>query len=48
MSKGTLVNPYSSTVTRYYTVGMLTLVYTFNFIDRQLLAILQEEDRICM
>lgn len=26
----------------YYTLGLLTLVYCFNFIDRQLLAILQE------
>lgn len=26
----------------YYTLGVLTLVYSFNFIDRQLLAILQE------
>lgn len=46
MSKSTLVNPYSSTVTRYYAVGVLTLVYTFNFIDRQLLAILQESIKI--
>lgn len=27
---------------RYYTLGLLTVVYSFNFIDRQLLAILQE------
>ncbi len=35
-------NPYASKSARYYAVGLLTLVYTFNFIDRQLLAILQE------
>lgn len=35
-------NPYASTGARYYAVGLLTVVYTFNFIDRQLLAILQE------
>jgi predicted MFS family arabinose efflux permease len=35
-------NPYASVKTRYYAVGLLTIVYTFNFIDRQLLAILQE------
>ncbi|MBD2859524.1 MFS transporter [Spongiibacter sp. KMU-158] len=34
----------NNTITRpaYYTLGVLTLVYSFNFIDRQLLAILQE------
>ena len=26
----------------YYSLGVLTVVYSFNFIDRQLLAILQE------
>ena len=26
----------------YYALGVLTIVYSFNFIDRQLLAILQE------
>ncbi|MFT7654057.1 MAG: MFS family permease, partial [Candidatus Azotimanducaceae bacterium] len=35
-------NPYKSTSARYYAVGLLTVVYTFNFIDRQLLSILQE------
>ena len=35
-------NPYTSMSTRYYAVGLLTVVYTFNFIDRQLLSILQE------
>jgi MFS family permease len=35
-------NPYASNSARYYALGLLTVVYTFNFIDRQLLAILQE------
>ena len=35
-------NPYSSTAACWYALGLLTVVYTFNFIDRQLLAILQE------
>ncbi|MEM7003365.1 MAG: MFS transporter [Pseudomonadota bacterium] len=35
-------NPYASAKARYYAVGVLTVVYTFNFVDRQLLAILQE------
>ncbi len=35
-------NPYASQRVRFYTLGLLTVVYTFNFIDRQLLAILQE------
>ncbi len=35
-------NPYSSTKAAYYALGVLTVVYSFNFIDRQLLAILQE------
>jgi MFS family permease len=33
--------PYSSSY-RLYVLGMLTLVYVFNFLDRQLLVILQE------
>jgi predicted MFS family arabinose efflux permease len=35
-------NPYASRKTAYYTLVILTIVYSFNFIDRQLLAILQE------
>ena len=35
-------NPYASTARRNYVLVVLTLVYTFNFIDRQLLSILQE------
>ena len=35
-------NPYKEPQVRNYTLGVLTLVYTFNFIDRQLLSILQE------
>ncbi|MEM0954603.1 MAG: MFS transporter [Pseudomonadota bacterium] len=34
--------PYSSRRSAYYALGVLTTVYSFNFIDRQLLAILQE------
>ena len=36
------LNPYASRKTAYYTLVVLTIVYSFNFIDRQLLAILQE------
>jgi len=35
-------NPYASRKSAYYALGVLTVVYSFNFIDRQLLAILQE------
>ena len=35
-------NPYGSTKTAYYALGILTIVYSINFIDRQLLSILQE------
>ena len=35
-------NPYASTKAAYYALGILTLVYSINFIDRQLLSILQE------
>ncbi len=41
-----LRNPYASTRTRYYALCVLTTVYTFNFIDRQLLAILQESIKL--
>ncbi len=33
---------FSTPSSRYYALGLLTVVYAFNFIDRQLLAILQE------
>ncbi len=36
------INPYATTKAKYYALTLLTIVYTFNFIDRQLLAILQE------
>jgi MFS family permease len=36
------VNAYASTRARNYALVLLTIVYAFNFIDRQLLAILQE------
>ena len=35
-------NPYASTKAAYYALGILTIVYSINFIDRQLLSILQE------
>jgi len=35
-------SPYEKVGYRYYVLAILTLVYTFNFIDRQLLVILQE------
>ncbi len=35
-------NPYSSRSASWYALVLLTVVYSFNFIDRQLLAILQE------
>ncbi len=39
---GEPANPYRNSRSAYYALGILTLVYSFNFIDRQLLAILQE------
>jgi len=35
-------NPYATSRTAYYALGVLTLIYTISFIDRQLLAIMQE------
>ena len=35
-------NPYASSRTGYYALCILTIVYSVNFIDRQLLSILQE------
>ncbi|MFT4863096.1 MAG: sugar phosphate permease, partial [Pseudohongiellaceae bacterium] len=40
------VNPYTSKKARNYTLGLLTVVYSFNFIDRQLLSILQESIKV--
>lgn len=37
---------YDSARARYYALGLLTIVYAFNFIDRQLLAILQESIKL--
>ena len=37
--------PYLAPAYRWYVLGLLTLVYTFNFIDRQVLVILQEQIR---
>ncbi len=39
-------NPYASKKARNYALGLLTVVYSFNFIDRQLLSILQESIKI--
>ena len=39
-------NPYANSRAGYYALGLLTVVYTFNFIDRQLLAILQESIKV--
>ena len=36
------LNPYTRATARNYALCLLTIVYAFNFIDRQLLAILQE------
>ncbi|MEH6606346.1 MAG: MFS transporter [Pseudomonadales bacterium] len=36
------INPYTTRKSAYITLVILTIVYSFNFIDRQLLAILQE------
>lgn len=36
-------NPYGSSRAQWYALSLLTVVYAFNFIDRQLLAILQED-----
>lgn len=35
-------NPYANKGYRYYVLGALTTAYAFNFVDRQILAILQE------
>lgn len=36
------IDPYDSKAYRYYALGILMSAYVFNFIDRQILAILQE------
>ena len=41
-----VANPYNTTKARNYALVMLTIVYAFNFIDRQLLAILQESIKL--
>lgn len=38
----TTKTPYSRPLYRYYALAVLTVVYVFNFVDRQLLVILQE------
>lgn len=42
MNSDAVANPYVKKSSAYYALGVLTVVYSFNFIDRQLLAILQE------
>ncbi len=42
----TVINPYAATSVRNYALVLLTVVYSFNFIDRQLLAILQESIKL--
>lgn len=39
-------NPYATRGARWYALCLLTVVYSFNFIDRQLLAILQESIKV--
>ena len=39
-------NPYANTATRNYALVLLTIVYAFNFIDRQLLSVLQESIKV--
>ncbi|MEQ8559168.1 MAG: MFS transporter [Henriciella sp.] len=39
---GAASTPYSKPLYRYYVLMVLTVVYVFNFVDRQLLVILQE------
>ena len=40
------VNKYATASARNYALVLLTIVYAFNFIDRQLLAILQESIKL--
>ena len=42
----TAENAYATARARNYALGLLTIVYSFNFIDRQLLAILQESIKL--
>ena len=43
MTDQTAANPYAKPRYRYFVLAVLTLVYSLNFIDRQLLVILQEQ-----
>ena len=43
MTDQTTANPYAKPRYRYFVLAVLTLVYSLNFIDRQLLVILQEQ-----
>ena len=42
MTDSATANRYRKPAYRWYVLGLLTVVYTFNFIDRQVLVILQE------
>ena len=45
-ASGEKSTPYLNPRYRWYVLGLLTLVYTFNFIDRQVLVIVQEQIRV--
>ena len=45
-NKKRITTPYARPAYRWYVLALLTLVYTFNFIDRQILVILQEQIRV--
>ena len=38
--------PAPTTVQKWYVVGVLTVVYIFNFVDRQILSVVQEPMRV--
>lgn len=42
MEKNEKDNPYNKKSAQYYTLGILTVIYALNIVDRQLLAILQD------
>ncbi|MBD59686.1 MAG: MFS transporter [Citromicrobium sp.] len=43
---GGIDTPYAKASYRYFVLGVLTLVYALNFVDRQLLVILQEQIKL--
>ena len=46
MTDSATANRYRKPAYRWYVLGLLTVVYTFNFIDRQVLVIVQEQIRV--